>query len=206
MARALSRMEHVEFNHKEQLFGCMAHVIYLAAMDGITALGGQDYLNIEDEDSAATCVMSMHNITTQPDGFNVNLAKVLKRVHGMSVYVRASDQRRQRFAQAVEYYQQGSTVNCLILDVKTRWNSTYQMCSRFSHLRYVLVNCFFDSLVKLFFFSVQPDRDWNLPQQCRLSGICPFKRGMGKYWSAHEVSSTSEHGHQKACGFTFPHA
>ena len=64
MARALSRMKHVEFNHKEQLFGCMAHVIHLAAMDGITALGGQDYLNIEDEDSAATCVTLVHNITT----------------------------------------------------------------------------------------------------------------------------------------------
>ena len=145
-------MEHVEFNHKEQLFGCITHVIHLAAMDGITALGGKEYLNIEEEDSAATCVMSVHNITTQPDGFDVNLATVLKRVHGMSVYVRSSDQRRQRFAQAVEYHQRGSTVNCLILDVKTRWSSTYQMCSRFLHLRYVLVNCFFDSLLKLFFF------------------------------------------------------
>jgi hypothetical protein len=143
MARALSCMEHVEFNHKEQLFGCMAHVIHLAAMDGIKALGGRYYINNEEEDSAATCVMSVHNITTQPDGFDVNLATVIKRVHGMSVYVRSSDQRRQRFAQAVEYHQQGSTVNCLILDVKTRWNSTYQMCSRFLHLRYVLVNCLF---------------------------------------------------------------
>ena len=70
----------------------------------------------------------------------------------MSVYVRSSDQRCQRFAQAVEVHQQGFTVNCFILYIKTRWNSTYHMCSRFLHLRYVLVNCFFNSLVKLFFF------------------------------------------------------
>ena len=87
MARTLSRMEHVELNHKEQLFDCMAHVIHLAAMDGITSLGGKEYLNNEEEDSAATCVMSVHNITTQPDGFDVNLATILKRVNGMSVYV-----------------------------------------------------------------------------------------------------------------------
>ena len=74
MARALSRMEHVEFNHKEQLFGCITHVIHLAAMDGITDIGGKEYVNNEEEDSAATCVMSVHNITTQPDGY-VNLAR-----------------------------------------------------------------------------------------------------------------------------------
>ena len=37
MTRALSCMEHVELNHKEQLFDCVAHVIHLAAMDEIMA-------------------------------------------------------------------------------------------------------------------------------------------------------------------------
>ena len=55
MARALSRMEHVRFNHKEQMFVCMAHVIHLAAKDAITALGGKEYLYNEEEDFAATC-------------------------------------------------------------------------------------------------------------------------------------------------------
>ena len=97
-------------------FGCI---------DGITALEAKENLNNEEEDSAATCVMSVHNITTQLVGFVVNLATVLKRLYGMSVYVRSFDQRRQRFAKAVEYHQQCSTVNCVILDVKTRWDSTY---------------------------------------------------------------------------------
>ena len=48
-------MEHVRFNHKEQMFVCMAHVIYLAAKDAITALGGKEYLYNEEEDFAATC-------------------------------------------------------------------------------------------------------------------------------------------------------
>lgn len=66
---------------------------YLAAVDGIKAFKRKYYLNIEDEESAITCVMSVHNITTQPDVFKVNLATVLKRVHIMSVYVQSSDQR-----------------------------------------------------------------------------------------------------------------
>ena len=82
----------------------MAHVIHLAVMDVITALGGKEYLNNEGEDSNAKYGMSVHSITPQSDGFDVNLATVLKRVPGMSVYVRSSDQRRQRFAQAVEYH------------------------------------------------------------------------------------------------------
>ena len=83
-----------------------------------------------------------------PTWWLCQLGTVLKRVHGMSVYVRSSDQRRHRFAQDVEYHQQGSNVNCLIFDVKTRWNLAYHMSSRFS---YVLVNYCFDSLLKLFF-------------------------------------------------------
>ena len=74
MTRAPTRMENVEFNHKEQRIVSMAHVIFLAAMDGITDIGGKEYVNNEEEDSAATCVMSVHNITTQPDGY-VNLAR-----------------------------------------------------------------------------------------------------------------------------------
>ena len=66
---------------------------------------------------------------------------------------------------------------------------------------------FFDFLVILFFFSVrQPDRDWSLPQRYRLSEIFPFKRGIGKAWSHHDLSLTSKYGHGKPCGFTFPHA
>ena len=65
-------------------------------------------------------------------------------------------------------------------------------------------NCvFFLWLIgKFVFFSVlQPDRDWSLPQRYRLPEFCPFKRGIGKAWSAHDISSsTSEHGHEKTCG------
>ena len=59
-------MDHVEFNHKEHLFGCMAYVIHLDRINGITALGGKEYLNNEEEEATATCVMSV----TQSDNFD----------------------------------------------------------------------------------------------------------------------------------------
>ncbi|KAG0149528.1 hypothetical protein CROQUDRAFT_16124, partial [Cronartium quercuum f. sp. fusiforme G11] len=53
---------------------------------------------------------------------------VLKRVHGLAVYVRASPQHRERFSKVIALYQPeifNTRIACLILDVETRWNSTY---------------------------------------------------------------------------------
>ena len=97
---------------------------------------------------------------------------------------------------------------CELLDYRCqmRWDLTYHMCSRFLHLRYVLVNCFFDSLLKLFSFG-STARPW-LESASAMSIIrnLPFQKRNGKAWSAHEFTITYEDGHENTCGFTFTHA
>ena len=64
----------------EHLLGCMAHVINLAAKDGLQAFG----FNPDTPDSELTLEqmdnpIHISNITNQPDGFNVNLKTVILR-------------------------------------------------------------------------------------------------------------------------------
>ncbi|KAG0146712.1 hypothetical protein CROQUDRAFT_43971 [Cronartium quercuum f. sp. fusiforme G11] len=74
--------------------------------------------------------MDFNFFLSQPDGAAVDLKTVLKHVHGLAVYVRGSPQHRERFAKVVELYQPeifDKGITCLILDVETRWTSTYAM-------------------------------------------------------------------------------
>jgi len=125
----------------ENLLGCMAHVINLAAKDGLQAFG----FNPDAPDSELTLEqmdnpMHISNITNRPDGVNVNLKTVISRIHGLTTYVRATPQRREQFSTAMacvssrhpdpeKYKQKGqpssskacpeSKVKTLVMDVKT---------------------------------------------------------------------------------------
>jgi hypothetical protein len=135
MGQALSRKTGLNFNPDNQLFGCIAHVINLAAKNGLAVFGTHHSNDKEDKTISAPEAISM--LIDEPDIAHIDISSILKRVHGLSLYVRSTDQHRMRFKQAVDIFQPGSTVFCLILDVNTRWNSTYAMFTRYLQLRYV---------------------------------------------------------------------
>ena len=82
-----------QFMASEHLLGCMAHVINLAAKDGLQAFGfnpnaPDSELTLEQMDNP----MHISNITNQPDGVNVNLKTVILRIHGLTTHVHATPQ------------------------------------------------------------------------------------------------------------------
>ncbi|PLW23944.1 hypothetical protein PCASD_14163 [Puccinia coronata f. sp. avenae] len=124
------------FEPSQHLLGCVAHVINLAAKAGLLFLGGDEA--DQSGQPLSTSAMDLSFITTEADGTGVNLKTVLKRVHGLSVHIRSSPQRRQRFKEIVKALQLDKYDKkhaCLVLDVETRWNSTFDMFQRAVQLR-----------------------------------------------------------------------
>jgi hypothetical protein len=77
--------------------------------------------------------MQLSNITSEPDGIDINAKTILKRVQGLATYVRASSQRRKKFEKVVSFAQpelHKKGIKCLTADVATRWNSTFHMFQR----------------------------------------------------------------------------
>ena len=147
LAKQVLESTNHQFNHNESLLGCMAHVINLAAQDGLKIFGTSE----EDpnaEISINSSPMNISNIVLTPDRTRVDLKTVINRIHSLSVHVRGSPQRREVFSGFVQIARtseapedleapesEAQTATCLILDVKTRWNSTYMMLNRAYSLR-----------------------------------------------------------------------
>ncbi|POW18081.1 hypothetical protein PSHT_06211, partial [Puccinia striiformis] len=126
MAQELS-LQIQSFNPATHLLGCVAHVINLAAQAGIAALGTLDEAEEGEELStnvmgASTPInepapqptqnlMGINFMTTKPNGVNVNAESILKRIHSMCTYPELVNK----------------NINCLEIDVATRWNSTFHM-------------------------------------------------------------------------------
>ncbi|KAI7949673.1 hypothetical protein MJO28_008494 [Puccinia striiformis f. sp. tritici] len=150
-----SRVEQVLEGHfiaSDQLLGCMAHVINLAAKDGLGAFRSPtDETTAEDE---ITLDQMDHNtFTTRLDGTGINLRTVITRIHGLTTHVRLTPQRRAQFVSFLPEAESPSQTSdtpsnepkknpkeeedsrMLIPDVKTRWNSTYLMLKRALELR-----------------------------------------------------------------------
>jgi hypothetical protein len=149
-----ARVEQVlsgQFNASEHLSGCVAHVINLAAKDGLEAFG-VSYNKAEREllvnQMDTNNQMDISHLTSQPNGINVNLKTVISRIHGLTTYVQATRQLHEQFQlfmalvhlhntdldqpqntgkSSASKKQPKSHMKTLILDVKTRWNSTYLM-------------------------------------------------------------------------------
>ncbi|PLW26518.1 hypothetical protein PCANC_23590 [Puccinia coronata f. sp. avenae] len=129
------------FEANDQLLGCMAHVINLAAHDGIKVFGGIPTLSGSDEEITLD-KMDINNLITEPDGAEVNIKSVVTRIHGLATYIRGSPQRREGFQAVIDFINSQSPETpvkdkILILDVKTRWNSTFLMLQRASELKHV---------------------------------------------------------------------
>jgi hypothetical protein len=97
------RIEEVlggQFFASDHMLGCMAHVINLAAKDGLAAFG----LNAEEtkdktneDETAGSNRMQMDHITSQPNGSQINIKTIITRIHGLTTYVRATPQQREQF-------------------------------------------------------------------------------------------------------------
>lgn len=95
IGRVLESSDDINFDHTTQVHGCVAHVINLAAKEGLKVFG--EVLDDEDTEHPS----NIHNLIDPPDVTQVNLKTIYKRCHGLVSCTRASPQRAQIFANIV---------------------------------------------------------------------------------------------------------
>lgn len=98
MARSIAAHPDVNFDAETQLFGCIAHVLDLAARDGLALFGVVDE---PEEKELLMNAMDLSNIVQPPDGSAIDLSSITRQIHGLVVYVRSSPQRFEAFASTV---------------------------------------------------------------------------------------------------------
>ncbi|POW23128.1 hypothetical protein PSHT_00550 [Puccinia striiformis] len=140
-----NRLGRSIFKADTQLLGCMAHVINLAAHDGIKVFGVSPTTDHPIEQEITLNHMDSYLETVQPDGAGINLQTVVNRIHGLATYVRNTPQRREAFIRALDLInsQEEKQISLtrkgkkkmLNLDVRTRWNSTFKMLNRALELK-----------------------------------------------------------------------
>ncbi|MBW0466196.1 hypothetical protein O181_005911 [Austropuccinia psidii MF-1] len=125
------------FNASTHAIGCMAHVLHLAAQDGLKALSeGVAPTTCEQEEPPGP--MAIVNIINTPDGSSLRYDSIISRVARLASYLRQSPQRREKFAATVKLNYDGpksTNANTLLCHVRTCWNSTYDMLERALCLR-----------------------------------------------------------------------
>ncbi|CAJ0633387.1 3590_t:CDS:2 [Entrophospora sp. SA101] len=132
--------EGIHFDAGNQRIRCLAHIINLAAQEALKSLKG---MGPEKEDDALD----------EEDDDKIN---VIKKLRKLVVKIRSSPQRRERFSR------QCIALNIndlqLIPDIKTRWNSSFEMMKRALLLREPLHNMVSaDKELKSYILS---DNDW----------------------------------------------
>jgi len=117
------RQKEIKFDHVKNNIRCLAHIINLTVQEilkHIKAEGAQE----ENE--------LLELISQEEDNANVEVIPKLRR---LLVKIRCSPQRKEKFARRCEFFSIKSLSP--ILDVKTRWNSTYLMLDRILKLQEV---------------------------------------------------------------------
>lgn len=142
MAKAIETASGGNFEADKQLLGCVAHVLNLAAVAGLKVLGPLDDMESSENSSENLPAnpMAINALVDTPDGAHVDMASLYKRIHGISSYTRASPQRLESFQNFVQLFPPlnaptQTAARLLILDVRTRWNSSYAMIERALLLR-----------------------------------------------------------------------
>ena len=103
----------------------MAHVINLTVQEILKNIKARD---AQEEDE----LLELVSQEEQEDDVNIEIIPKLRR---LIVKIRSSPQRKEKFARHYKFFSIQS-LN-VILDVKTRWNSTYLMLDRVLKLREV---------------------------------------------------------------------
>ncbi|MBW0470056.1 hypothetical protein O181_009771 [Austropuccinia psidii MF-1] len=125
------------FNASTHVIGCMAHVLHLAAQDGLKALSeGVAPTTCKQEQHPVP--MSIVNIINTPDGSSLRYDSIISHVARLASYLRQSPQCREKSVATVKLNYNGpkpTNANTLLCHVRTRWNSTYEMLERALCLR-----------------------------------------------------------------------
>jgi hypothetical protein len=134
MAQAIQNQTGGLFNAEKDLLGCAGHVLNLVAQEGLALFGKLDP-NEDDLQTNHHSPKDIGNLVTEPDEGSVDLSSIYKRLHGLARYTCATPQSREEFRKFISLFPtrdqpQDSQKQCLILDVRTRWNSTFAMFKR----------------------------------------------------------------------------
>ncbi|MBW0539431.1 hypothetical protein O181_079146 [Austropuccinia psidii MF-1] len=114
----------------QQAIVCMAHTIYLAARDGLKALGATpEELETPNENDSHR-LMSPTNIINDPDGLHLNYNSIVSQISQFATYLNQSPQRHEKFITTVHLVYNDSRPTkavTLLSHVSTRCNSAYEM-------------------------------------------------------------------------------
>lgn len=97
IGRSIGMKPEIEFDYLKQVHGCVAHVINLAAKEGLKVFGEVIETNDQDSESPSNS-MGIHNLVDPSDVSQVNLKTIYHRCHGLVKTTRSSPQRAQAFA------------------------------------------------------------------------------------------------------------
>lgn len=113
----------IDFDYKKNNIRCLAHIINLTVQEILKYVKAED---AQEEDKILESI-------SQEDQVNSNV-EIIPKLRRLIVKIRSSPQRKEKFSRHCEFYLNNNSLN-LILDVKTRWNSTYFMLDRALKLR-----------------------------------------------------------------------
>ncbi|MBW0503941.1 hypothetical protein O181_043656 [Austropuccinia psidii MF-1] len=108
------------FHANTHSIGCMAHILHLAARDGLSAL--------TNTNTPATPIghgMDLSNLLDTPDGTHLQYDSIILQIAKLGSYLRQSSQRCEKFITMVNLVYDGSKPtkeSTLLTQVCTRWN------------------------------------------------------------------------------------
>lgn len=134
------RRQNIDFTKDKNHVRCLAHIINLAVQDALRVLNAEstvDEDNIFNLDENGDILDVIPKVICNYDllALNLNYLHHPIQLRRLVVKIRASPQRREKFSRQCEAAR--LPIKELILDVKTRWNSTFEMIERAYELREV---------------------------------------------------------------------
>ncbi|MBW0473387.1 hypothetical protein O181_013102 [Austropuccinia psidii MF-1] len=109
--------------------GWMAHIIHLAACDGLKALAHANG-HTQTEAQEPQGQMDLSNLIDEADGLYLNYNSIISKIAFLGSYLCQIPQHREKFIGMVNLvYDEGNNTRAstLLTQVATRWNSMYKM-------------------------------------------------------------------------------